>query len=75
MKEYTIKINFSVESKHSDYENISIFAEELAEKIMEDENLIFKGDIEIVESVVNEIEDHNETFDRDEDFVDDDDEY
>jgi len=67
MKEYTIKMNFSVESKHSDFEDITIFAEELAEKIMEDDILLLlnKGNIEIVDATVEDVEDHNEDFEDD----------
>ena len=73
MREYTIKMNFSVESKDSDFEYITIFAEELAEKIMEDDNLLYKGSIEIVEVIVEDVEDHNEDFNENENFNEEDD--
>ena len=72
MKEYTIKMNFIINSKDSDYEDICIFAEELAEKIIEDEKLIYKGDIEIVETSIEEVEDHNEDNNNNNNFEEDD---
>jgi hypothetical protein len=72
MKEYNIKMNFSVESKDSDYEEISIFAEELAEKIMDDENLLYKGDIAIVEITLEDVEHDCKYFDQDDNFNEDD---
>jgi len=65
MKEYTIIMKFNVEAKKSDYEKISIFAEELSESIMDNDKLIYKGDIEIVEASIDNIEDLND-YDRDE---------
>jgi len=70
MKEYTIIMKFNVEAKKSDYEKISNFAEELSESIMDNDKLIYKGDIEIVEASVDNIEDLND-YDRDEDFDED----
>ena len=49
MKEYSITLKFSLESKKADYEDISEFAEKLTEKIMNDDNLIYSNGIEIVE--------------------------
>ena len=59
MKEYTVTMNFIIESQNADYERISEFAEELTEKIMEDDNLIYGHDIEIVGVSVEEIVDEN----------------
>lgn len=60
MKEYTITMNFSVESEEADYEKISEFAEQLSESIMNDDNLIYGDDIEIVDITVHEVENHNQ---------------
>lgn len=66
MKEYTITMNFSIESKNADYDKIEIFADELTEIIMD--KLTFH-DIKIVDISVEDIEDNTE-----EDYFDHDDE-
>lgn len=71
MREYTIKLNFAIETPHGDYEKITEFAEKLSEAIMNDDDLISSGDIEIVEVTVDEVEDNN--YDCD-DYLDDEDE-
>lgn len=73
MKEYTIRMSFSVKAEDSDYEEISNFADELAGMIMEEDNLIYQGDIEITDVIVDNVEDHNESFDADN--FDEEDEY
>ena len=66
MKEYTITMNFSVESKIADYDKIEIFADELKEIIMD--KLSFH-DIEIVDISVDDIEDNtDENYFDDEDY-------
>ena len=76
MKEYSITLKFSLESKKADYEDISEFAEKLTEKIMNDDNLIYSNGIEIVEITVNEVEDNNSYLDIDEEeFLDEDEDY
>ena len=60
MKEYTITMNFTVESEKSDYESISEFAELLSENIMNDETLTSYRDIEITDISIHEIEDYND---------------
>ena len=60
MKEYTITMNFTVESEKSDYESISEFAELLSENIMNDETLTSYRDIEITGISIDEIEDYND---------------
>jgi hypothetical protein len=72
MKEYNITFKMTVESEDSDYEKISDFSEELIEKIMEDNNLIYSDDIEIVGMSVIEIEDDNES-DSESDFYEEND--
>ena len=57
MKEYTITMNFSIESKNADYDKIEIFADELTEIIMD--KLTFH-DIKIVDISVEDIEDNTE---------------
>jgi len=77
MKEYTIILKFSIESKKADYEDVSEFAEKLTEKIMNDDSLVISDGIEITEITVNEVEDNNDYLDLDEEeFPDEDgDEY
>jgi hypothetical protein len=52
-------MSFIIESQNADYERISEFAEDLTEKIMEDDNLIYGHDVEIVGVSVEEIIDEN----------------
>jgi len=59
MREYTITMNFLIESEDSDYEQITEFAEQLTENIMGNESLIYNNDIEVVGVSIIEIEDHN----------------
>lgn len=70
MKEYTITMSFSIEAEKSKLEKIQQFAEELTQKILEDSELAYSGDIEIVEINVDDIQDHN-----DYDYEDEDDDY
>lgn len=70
MKEYTITMSFSVEAEKSKLEKIQQFADELTQKILEDSELAYSDDIEIVEINVDDIKDHN-----DYDYEDDDDDY
>ena len=53
MKEYTITMNFTIESK-KDYDEISDFAERFAEDMMNDEKLNYNG-IEITNVSVHDI--------------------
>lgn len=72
MKEYTITMNFVIESEEADYEKISEFAEQLTETIMNDDKIIYGNDIEIVDVTVEEIENHNN--DEENFYMEDDDE-
>ena len=49
MKEYTIKMKFSVESEKANLGKISQFAEELSRKILDDDNFTYSDDIEIID--------------------------
>ena len=69
MKEYKITMTFSIEAEDADYEKISEFAEDLSDKLMNDEKLN-KDDIEILNVVIQDVEDLNK--DKVEDFDDDD---
>ena len=69
MKEYKITMTFSIEAEYADYEKISEFAEDLSDKLMNDEKLN-KDDIEILNVVIQDVEDLNK--DKVEDFDDDD---
>ena len=60
MKEYTIKMKFSVESEKANLGKISQFAEELSRKILEDDNFTYSDDIEIIDISVDDILDHND---------------
>lgn len=78
MKEYTITINFSIEANKANYDKICEFAEELTNKIMDDDTLTYHNGIEIVEANVEGVEDHND-YDYDEEkddieYFDDEDE-
>lgn len=76
MKEYSITLKFSLESKKADYEDVSEFAEKLTEKIMNDDSLVFSDGIEITEVTVNEVEDNNSYLDLDEEeFTDEEEDY
>ena len=76
MKEYSITLKFSLESKKADYEDVSEFAEKLTEKIMNTDSLVFSDGIEITEITVNEVEDNNSYLDLDEEeFLDEDEDY
>lgn len=70
MKEYTITMSFSVEANNANYEKIREFAEELTNKIMDDDSLIYHNGIEIVDASIVEVEDYND-YDYDEDEKDD----
>jgi hypothetical protein len=67
-------MTFSVEAEKSSFEKVSEFAEELTDKIMADESLIYKNDIEVIEVSVVEVEDHNDYDGDDEDYLDDEEE-
>ena len=76
MKEYTINLSFSIKSEKSNIEKIIIFAEELSEKIMEKENLIYDNGVEIVDVNVEDVLDlNNYDFDEDEELFDEDEDY
>ena len=76
MKEYSITLKFSLESKKADYEDVSEFAEKLTEKIMNTDSLVFSDGIEITEITVDEVEDNNSYLDLDEEeFLDEDEDY
>jgi len=75
MKEYSITLKFSIESKNADYEDVSEFAEKLTEKIMNDDNLTCNNGVEIIEISVSEVEDKNEYLDEDEYLDEEDDDY
>jgi len=79
MKEYTITMSFSVEATKSGLDKINRFAEDLSQKILDDDSLMYEDDIEVVEISVDEVIDHNEyDFDDDESdygFDDDDENY
>jgi len=72
MKEYSITLTFAVETKKSDYEDVSEFAEQLIDKILDDDNLTIKRDIEIVDILLDKVEDYSayEEEDEDEDYLD-----
>ena len=67
MQEYTIAMSFSVETANSNYNKIKEFAEDLSNKIMDDDSLTYHNGIEIVEAIVENVEDHND-YDGDEDY-------
>jgi uncharacterized membrane protein YqiK len=76
MKEYTIILKFSIESKKADYEDVSEFAEKLTEKIMNDDSLVLSDGIEITEITVNDVEDNNDYLDLDEEkYLDEEEDY
>jgi hypothetical protein len=70
MKEYTITMSFSIEAESADYEKVKEFAEKLSESIMNDDDLVSSGDIEISNIEILEVEDHN--YD-DDDYLDEED--
>lgn len=70
MKEYTITMSFSIEAEKSKLEKIQQFAEELTQKILDDSDLAYSNDIEIVDISIDDIQDHN-----DYDYDDEDDDY
>lgn len=75
MKEYTITMSLSVEAEKSKLEKIQQFAEELTQKILEDSELTYSGDIEIVEINIDDIQDHNDyDYEDEDDYNYDDDE-
>lgn len=71
MKEYTITMSFSVEAEKSKLEKIQQFADELTQKILDDSDLAYSDDIEIVDITIDDIQDHNDYDydDEDEDFA------
>ncbi len=76
MKEYTITMSFSVESEKSNLEKINLFADELSQKILDDDNLVLYNDIEIIDATVVDVLDlNNYDFDEDEDDTDEDEDY
>jgi len=56
MKEYNIKINISVEATDSDYNRVDQYAQEIADAILQDENLTYDSDIQVVDVVVEEVQ-------------------
>lgn len=76
MKEYTITMSFSVEAEKANIEKINRFAEELSQKIMENDELSYDNDIEIVDINVDDVLDlNNYDFDEDEDYNEEDEDY
>ena len=74
--DWTDPEDFSVEAEKSNLEKINRFAEELSQKIMDDDSLVFDNDIEIVEINVDDVLDlNNYDYDEDEDIYEDEDEY
>jgi len=65
MKEYTITMKFVVETENTDYEKITLFAEELAENIMNENKLVCVNDIDVVEIIVQDILDDNDEEEED----------
>ena len=74
MKEYIITLNFTVESDDADYDVVNEFAEELAEKIMSNDELTYNDDIEIIEVAVSDVQDNND-YEIEGEFPEDDDEF
>lgn len=72
MKEYSITLTFAVETKKSDYEDVSEFAEQLIDKILDNDNLTIKRDIEIVDITLDKVEDYSIYKDDEEDEEDED---
>ena len=64
-------MSFLVKSENSDYEDVSNFAEELTVMIMEEDNHIYQGDIEVSDITVDDVEDLNDSFNIDENFEED----
>ena len=64
IKEYKIQMTLSIESEEADYERVEQFAQELAESLIQD-NPVSYDDIDIIETVVTEVQDLND----DEDFT------
>ena len=81
MKEYTITMSFQVEADKSKLEKITQFADDLTQKILEDNDLVYHNDIKVVDIVVEDIQDHNDDYDDDDDddntdyLMDDDDDF
>ena len=57
MKEYNIKINLVVEAQDSDYDRVEQYAQELVEALIQDDNITYDDDIEIIEVSVDDV--HN----------------
>ena len=76
MKEYSIKINLIVETEESDYERVTLYAQELADNLLQDENIFF-DDIIILETNVEEVQSLSDDYVDiiDDDEGDDNDEY
>lgn len=72
MKEYNIKINISVEAQDADYDRIEQYAQEVAEAILQDENLTYDEDIMVLEVSVDDVQNLN-GYDIEANFDDDDD--
>lgn len=73
MKEYNIKINFVVEAQDSDYDRVEQYAQELADAIMQDVDITYDEDIEVIEISVDNVQNLS-NYDVDSNFVNDDDE-
>lgn len=68
MKEYKITMTFTIEAVESNYDKIVDFADELADKIIDSEELIINDDISIVDTDIDNIEDLNSDEDDDDDY-------
>jgi hypothetical protein len=72
-KEYKIQMTLSIESEDADYERVEQYAQELSESIMQDNTLVY-DDIEIVETVVSDVQDLNDDEDINNSYKEDDEE-
>jgi hypothetical protein len=67
MKEYTITFKIYVQSYDSNYEQVEEYANQLVEKILENDELIYSDEIDVTDISVEEIEDNSsfDSFDED----------
>ena len=72
MREYTITMNFIIQSENADYDEVSEFAEQLTEDIMNTDKLIYRNDIEITDISVHNIE--YDSYDEDNIYLENEDE-
>jgi hypothetical protein len=66
MKEYNIKLNLVIEAQDSDYDRVVEYAQEVADALLQDDNITYDEDIEVIEISVDDI--HNLSGYQDEDF-------